>query len=201
MLGVYLFALIVGAGLLLVGLGGGDADAEADVDVDADLDAEAAGEAGPVETQHGDFGQLLLGLFRPRNLVFGAAGFGLTGTALTLVGTNPVFTAFAAAGLGVGFALLSHVVFTWLKRSDAAIDPLSDAQLMGERARVTVPLEPGASGRVACLLGGREVYLTARLGPGAGDPVPAGSEVVVVRVTNGVAEVLPPELFDRQLPP
>ena len=200
MLGVYLVATIVGAGLLLVSLaGGGNADADGDLDTEAGA-ADDGGGAEGVAASHGGFGQLLIGFFRPRNLVFGAAGFGLTGTVLTLLDANPAFTALAAAGLGATFFLASHAVFTWLRRSEAAIDPLSDAQLMGERARVTLPLEPGHAGRVACLLGGREVYLTARLGPGAVDTIPAGNEVVVVRVADGVAEVLPPELYERQLP-
>jgi hypothetical protein len=45
------------------------------------------------------------------------------------------------------------------------------------------------------------VYLTARLAPEASERIPAGAEVVVVRVTNGVAEVATPEQYDRQLPP
>ena len=199
MLGMYVFATIVGAGLLLLSLTGwGDTDG----DVDADVDAAADGgdDAGGPEADHGGFGHLVLGFFRPRNLVFGTAGFGLTGSVLTLLGANPGFTAIAAAGLGVAFFLASHAVFTWLKQSEVAIDPLSDAQLMGERARVTLPLEPGRPGRVACLLGGREVYLAARLGPAGADAVPAGAEVVVVRVADGVAEVLPPDIYDRQLP-
>jgi hypothetical protein len=193
MFGVYLFAAIVGAGLLVVSLlGGGDGDG----DVHAG-DANGAGDAGSDDT---GAGHLVVALFRPRNMIFGAAAFGLTGTLLTVLRAHPIFTAAAAAGLGTTFFLLSHALFTWLRRSEVTVDPLTDTQLMGERARVTLSLEPGHPGRVACLLGGREVYLTARLGAAATEAVPAGREVVIVRVTNGVAEVLPPEVFDRQLP-
>jgi hypothetical protein len=188
MLGIYLFAAILGTGLLAFSLlAGGDGGAD---------------HHGPLfaDAEHPGFGELLLGFFRPRNFVFGLAGFGLTGTVLTLLDAGPALTLLCATIFGVGFFLTSHGLFTLLRRSESATEALSDTQLMGERARVTVPLEPGKAGRVACLLGGREVYLTARLAPGAIAPVAAGREVVVVRVAEGTAEVLPPDLYERQLP-
>jgi hypothetical protein len=188
-LGLYLFAAIVGAGLLAFSLMGvGDHHAGHDHPVLADAD-------------HPGLGELVLAFLKPRNFIFGAAGFGLTGTVLTLVGAGPLFTPVAAATLGAGFFFLSHAVFTLLRRTETASDPVSDTQLMGERARVTLALEPGHPGRVACVLGGREVYLTARLAPEASERIPAGREVVVVRVTNGVAEVATPDQYERQLPP
>lgn len=189
MLGIYLFAAIVGAGLLAFSLLGSGGDHHAGHDHPVLADAE-----------HPGLGELVLALLKPRNLIFGAAGFGLTGTVLTLVGGGPFLTPVAAAAVGTGFFVLSHVVFTMLHRTETPLDLASDAQLMGERARVTLTLEPGRSGRVACVLGGREVYLTARLAPEATERIPTGQEVVVVRVTNGVAEVATPEQFERQLP-
>jgi hypothetical protein len=118
---------------------------------------------------------------------------------LTLLGAGPLLTPIAAATLGVGFFFLSHGVFAALRRTESAIGPLNDADLMGERARVTLTLEPGRPGRVACILGGREVYLTARLAVDAGRRIPAGQEVVVLRVVNGVAEVATREQYERQL--
>jgi hypothetical protein len=76
---------------------------------------------------------------------------------------------------------------------------VSEADIIGERARVTLALEPGRPGRVACLMAGREVYLTARLPTTAAEGIPAGAEVVVVQVTNGVAEVATPEQYERLL--
>jgi hypothetical protein len=196
MLGLYLFAAILGTGLLLFGLvAGGDGDAHT-----------GAGDAGVhhdhpliADAEHPGGGEWLLGLFRPRNLMFGFSGFGLTGTLLTLVGSGAAATLLAAVGMGAGFFVVSHAVFTFLRRSESAVEALSDTQLMGERARVTLPLEPGRLGRVACLVAGREVHLTARLGPQAPGAVPGGAEVIVVRVENGVAEVLLPEQYDRLL--
>jgi hypothetical protein len=48
-------------------------------------------------------------------------------------------------------------------------------------------------------MAGREVYLTARLPTTAAEGIPAGAEVVVVQVTNGVAEVATPEQYERLL--
>jgi hypothetical protein len=191
MLGVYLFAAIVGAGLLAFSLLAGGGDADHDVGHDHPVLADA---------DHPGFGELVLAFLRPRNFIFGAAGFGLTGTLLTILGAGAGFTLLAASTMGAGFFLLSHGVFTLLKRADTAVDPVSDTQLMGERARVTLPLEPGRPGKIACLLGGREVYLTARLAADVSQGIPSGREVVVVRVTNGVAEVATPEDFERLLP-
>lgn len=189
MLGLYLFAAIVGVGLLAFSLlGVGDHHGGHDHPVLADAD-------------HPGVGELVLAFLKPRNFIFGAAGFGLTGTVLTLLGAGPLLTPLAAAAMGLGFFFVSHIVFTLLQRTETMPDPVSDAQLMGERARVTLALEPGRAGRVACVLGGREVYLTARLAPEARERIPAGQEVVVVRVTNGVAEVATLDQYERQLPP
>jgi hypothetical protein len=201
MLGLYLFAAILGAGLLAMSLlaghdSGTDTDAPAlgghDVDADHPMLADA---------EHPGFGEAVLSLFRPRNFIFLLAGFGLTGTLLTLLHTGPAFTFLSALGMGSGFFLLSHAVFTLLRKTETGGGALTEVELMGERARVTLPLVPGHPGRVACLLGEREVYLTARLAPGLTEAIPVGGEVIVATVTNGVAEVMPPERYDRQLPP
>jgi len=190
MLGVYLFAAIVGGGLLAFSLLAGH-DTHHDV---------GAGHDHPMiaDADHPGIGEAIIAFLRPRNFIFGAAGFGLTGTVLTLLHAGVLFTPLAAAAMGAGFFLLSHVVFTALKHTESGGSALSEGEIMGERARVTLALEPGRPGRVACLLGGREVYLTARLAAGA-EGIPAGREVVVIRVSNGVAEVATPEQYERQL--
>jgi hypothetical protein len=191
MLGVYLFAAIVGAGLLALSLLAGH-DAHHDVGA-------GGGDDHPVlaDADHPGLGELVLVFLRPRNLIFGLAGFGLTGTLLTLLHAGPLLTPVASATMGTGFLFLSHAVFTALKRTESGGAALSDADIMGERARVTLALEPGRPGRVACVMAGREVYLTARLDPAAAEGIPAGREVVVIRVTNGVAEVATPEQYER----
>jgi hypothetical protein len=204
-LGIYIVAAILGAGLLAMSLlagggGGHDVDTGAGGDLGVAHDVEVS-HPMLADAEHPGFGEAVLSFFRPRNIIFFLAGFGLTGTLLTVIGSRPVFTLLAALGMGSGFFLLSHVVFTFLRRAETGTGALSEAELMGERARVTLPLVPGHPGRVACLLGGREVYLTARLAPGLTEPIPAGREVIVSTVTNGVAEVLPPERYNPELPP
>lgn len=190
MLGVYLFAAIVGAGLLAFSLLAGH-DAQHDIGHD---------HPGLADADHPGVGELVIALLKPRNFIFGLAGFGLTGTLLTLAHAGAAFTAAAAATMGLGFFFLNHIVFTALKRTESGMEALSDAELMGERARVTLALEPGRPGRVACLVAGREIHLTARLAAGVSEGISAGREVVVVRVTNGVAEIASPEQYERLLP-
>jgi hypothetical protein len=202
MLGIYIVAAILGAGLLALSLlAGGDGGH----DVGGDLGSHAIGGGADhpmlADAEHPGFGEAVLSLFRPRNFIFFLAGFGLSGTLLTLIQSGSVFTLMASLVMGVGFFLLSHFVFTLLRRTDTGGGAITEVELMGERARVTLPLVPGHPGRVACLLGGREVYLTAQLAPGITETIAAGREVIVNSVTNGVAEVLPPERYDRQLPP
>jgi len=124
MLGVYLFAAIVGAGLLAFSLLAGH-DTHHDVGHDHPVLADA---------DHPGVGELVLAFLRPRNFIFGAAGFGLTGTLLTLLHAGPVFTPLAAATMGTGFFFLSHIVFAALKHTESGGAALSDAEIMGERS-------------------------------------------------------------------
>lgn len=197
MLGVYLFAMVVGVGLVLFSvLGGGDGNAG---DIEASLDADA-----DVEVEHGagittGMGEIVLGLFRPRNLTFLLAAFGTTGTLLTVAGTNPAGTALMATAMGVGAWLLTHGVFTWLRRTDSAVDALSDRDLEGTIGRVTLPIAPGQRGRITVLVAGRQAYLTARLAPDMDRPLAIGTEVLIRRTDGGVAEVIPTDTLG--LPP
>jgi len=220
MLGIYILAAMLGGGLLVFSvLSGahhdvGDVDASG-LDVDAsgldadvphvDVDVAGADVHVGVDADH-DFhpsaagaGGLVLGLFRPRNIIFFLAGFGLTGTLLTLTGTSPDATLFASLGMGGGAMLLTHSVFTWLRRSEVGIDTVSEREMEGRAARVVLPLVPGERGRVVCLIADREYYLTARVSKDVTRQLTAGTEVVIVGVEDGVAEVIP---FDTlELPP
>jgi hypothetical protein len=171
MLGFYLFAAILGGGLLVFSLAG---------DADHGHDTDAGDHA---------VGELLLGFFRPRNLIFLLAAFGATGALLTALGRSAFVTALFAGAMGLGAMTLSHFVFTWLRKNDSAKDVLDDADLEGLAARVVLPIAPGAAGRVVCVVGGREQYLTARLTSGQPAELGAGRDVVIMTVANGVAEV------------
>ncbi|MGD8697785.1 MAG: hypothetical protein PVJ43_00760 [Gemmatimonadales bacterium] len=211
MLGIYILAAMLGGGLLLFSVisgafhGVGDVDATgADISgVDADLsgvDADVSGgdiHVGGVDADHDVHvghdtpGLLVLGLFRPRNLIFCLAAFGLTGTFLTVMGNAPDATLTLSLVMGGGAWLLTYGVFTWLRRTDSGVDAVSEREIEGRAARVVLPMAPGEPGRIVCLVADRELYLTARPAPDVARALEAGSEVVILRIEGGVAEIIP----------
>lgn len=183
MFGVYLFCAVLGGGLVLFSLLGGDSDDG----LTEGLEAEPGSGAGASPT--GVAGELLLGFFRVRNLTFLLAAFGVTGLLGHWLGLAPLLTAALATGLGLVAAMLVHGTFTWLRRTDSARDVLEDSDLEGSFARVVVPITPGGRGRISCEASGQQLYLTARLSGQAGDSLPVGAPVVILRMEAGVAEV------------
>lgn len=183
MYGVYLFSAVLGGGMVLFSLlTGGDDGAGGDLEVDG-----AEGPGG-----HGHLGgDLLLGLFRIRNLTFLLAGFGITGVLGTWLGAGKWATALLAGAVGVTSMLLVHGVFTWLRRTDSGMDVFSDQDLEGTFARVVVPMTATTRGRVSCVASGRQLYLTAQLDAGGGERLEVGTPVVILRMRGGVAEVAP----------
>jgi hypothetical protein len=198
MLGLYLFSLVLGGGLLVLSLLGGEGDADApdaDFQAHSDVDVHVDADAGAGHSHFGA-GGLVLGLFKPRNLVFLLATFGITGSLLTWLGLGRATTLGLAIGMGAAAMVLTHAVFTWIRRSDAAVEVLSDADLEGSIARVVLPLAPGVAGQIACIAGGREVYLTARLAADVSESLATGSEVVILRTGDGIAEVIPSGMLE-----
>ncbi len=219
MLGIYILAAMLGGGLLLFSVisgafhGIGDVDASgADIaGVDADIsgiDADVSGadiHVGGMDADHDIHvghdtpGLLVLGLFRPRNLIFSLTAFGLTGTLLSLTGKPADSTLTLSLVMGGGAWLLTYGVFTWLRRTDIGVDAISEIEVEGRAARVVLPMAPGEPGRIVCLVADRELYLTARPASDVARPLEAGSEVVILRMEGGVAEIIP---FDAlELPP
>ena len=187
MLGLYIFAAVLGAGLLLLSQLGSDHDAGG-----------GAGDHGhgPDLAAHGP-AELLLGFFRPRNLIFLLAAFGVTGTLLTLTGAAAPLTLGLSVIMGLTAMALTHGVFTWLRRSETVADAVADADLEGSVCRIVLPVRPGERGRIACLVGDQEMHITARLAEGAGEVLDSGREVVVLRMIDGEAEVAafePPQI-------
>jgi hypothetical protein len=227
-LGIYILAAMVGGGLLVFSVlsgahDGGDVDVHGlDVDAagyDADLagldvdvsgvDVDVAGadvHVGgldadhDIDVGHGGAGTLLLGFFRPRNLIFFLAAFGVTGTVLTVTNAStPNATVLLSLAMGGGALLLTHSVFSWLRRSEVGIGTVGDREIEGHTARVVLPMAPGQPGRVVCTIADREYYLTARVSKDVTKQLAAGSEVVILGIQDGVAEVIP---FDMpELPP
>lgn len=169
---LYLIAAILGIGLLIFSsIGVGDADASV-----ADL---------------GDSGEFLLGIFSTRNLTFFLAAFGAAGLLLEWLDVNPFVTAVVATSLGLTAMFMVHVVFAWLKRSDSSVEVLGDRDFEGSIARVVLPVGPGVRGQVACLIAGREQYLTAMLAEDVPSTLTIGQEVIILSTDHGVARVMP----------
>jgi hypothetical protein len=228
-LGFYILAAMVGGGLLVFSVLSGAHHDVGDVDVHgldvdaAGFDADVAGVdvdvsgvdmdvAGAdvhvggldadhdVDVGHAGAGALVLGFFRPRNLIFFLAAFGITGTVLTVTNAStPNATLVLSLAMGGGALLLTHSVFSWLRRSEVGIDTVGEREMEGHTARVVLPMAPGEPGRVVCTIADREYYLTARVSKDVTKQLAAGSEVVILGIRDGVAEVIP---FDMpELPP
>ncbi len=180
MTSVYLLCTIIGLGLLIFStVGGGDDGA----------DAPDAGNVGDGDT--GGASHLLLGLFSTRNLTFLLAAFGVTGLLLTAFGVASIVVLGVAVTLGVVSMGLAHTVFTWLRRTDSSVDILGDEDFHGALARVVLPISAESPGQIACLIAGREMYLTATLAGEVDAPLAVGQEVIILSTSHGVASVMP----------
>jgi hypothetical protein len=169
--------VVLGGGLLAFSIMGADTGADAD-----GTESHAHGAAG---------GDLVLGIFRLRNMTFLFATFGITGAALTWLGASPAWAFAMAITMGIGAMMINHALFTWIKRADSAGNLVEDIDLVGMSGRVVLTVAPGQRGRIVCTVAGREQYLLARLSPGQADALIAGSDIVVLSVKDGVAEITP----------
>ena len=183
MMALYLFALVLGGGFLLLSvLGGGDADM--DLDVDAGLDAAAKAGADGDHTASR--------IFSFRTAVYALFGFGATGTALAAMGLGTgTSLPFSLLG-GLGTAAMVSLAFRFLDRTDSGAQ-LEDSSLRGLPGVVTLPLGTGRPGTVAVERGGRRITLRALPHPGSTGEPRSWTRVVVVEMERGVALVSPLE--------
>ena len=187
--GVYIFCAVVGIPLLaLFALGGGDVEGEigiggdVDFDVGADLDVSGA---------DGGFGDI--SAFRKipiSSYTAFVAFFGGVGVVSSLVGVGAVAGFILAVVLGVFAAGVNTAAFSLLRKGDSD-SSISDSQLEGRLAIVSVPIEAGKRGRVTIDTGGERLQLTA----GSLDSMPdlnfeRGDEVLIVKVDGGIAQVV-----------
>ena len=131
------------------------------------------------------------------SLAFVATFFGATGLASEWLGTGPVFTLMLAVVVGVLAGALNSATFGYLRRSEASSD-VSDREIEGSIARVSLPMSSGRRGRIVLTVAGARTQMTAApIDPlGDGQTIEPGAQVIVVRVEGGVALVtrLDPEL-------
>ena len=180
---LYWFALVVGAGLLLMSLfgdffgdhhvdlgGGGDADLGGDVHADAE-------------------GFRLLSL---RNATYFLFAFGASGVLLgwVLAGDAPVLTAVLATLLGVAGGGISAVAFGWLRKTESGYLG-DDRGWAGRVGEVVLPLSAEGTGKIMVNRNGRDHELLARPFDREPESPEQWRTVVIVELENGVAMVSP----------
>ncbi len=190
---VYLAALIVGLGILLVQVAMGSKDADGGGDAGGkdfgikDFGGEhAAGK--DFGGQHGEagVGGLVSMFASTRFWIFAFFGFGFSGSLLHYVlasGFVATLTTALALGLfGGGGAALAHRAFV-----KAAAPPLAHtSSAAGKVGRVLVPIANGELGQVRIELRGATLDLRARTD---GGPIERGDTVVVEEVEGEIAVV------------
>ncbi len=202
MIWLYLSALIFGAAFVLPMLMGGldfGGDAEFDFDADADIGDGGFGDADVGEFGDADVastgalagvGDFVSSMLSFRSMVFFAAFFGLTGTALTVLDTSVVITLIVAVVLGLFASGLNTALFRYVlsRETDSTF---SNADLSGRPAHVVLPMGPGRKGRIRVDIGGQPQYLVALpFGP-TEEQYDIGTSVVVVEIENATALVAP----------
>jgi len=172
MLPLYLFALLLGGGLLAFSLFGGDATPDGGLDL-------------------ADTGDTLRWLSL-RTLTYFLFVFGGVGAALTVswhVATAPLIAGLSAVA-GVGVASVASAAFRYLRRTDSGAT-LGDDRYIGLSARVVVPFGDSGAGKVLVSRADRTVELMARPFSGAAGDPQSWRDVIVVEMDRGTALVAP----------
>lgn len=196
MFAVYIFCSVVGIPLLLLfALGGGDVEGEIgfDADLDVDFDVDLDVDVGEIDVSGADSGfgdaswrrRIPVSSYTSFMAFFG--GVGVVGTTL---GIAAITTLILAVVLGIFAAGVNTALFSFLRNTESD-SSITDKQLEGRIAVVSVPIEAGKRGRVTLDTGGERMQLTA----GSINSMPdvgfeRGDEVVIVRVDGGIAEVM-----------
>lgn len=188
MFGVYILFAVVGIPLqLLFAFGGGDVEGElgiGDVDFDAGADLDVSGaDAGVGDVSA--FRKIPISSYTAFMAFFGGVGI-----ASSLVGVAAITTFILAVVLGVFAAGVNTALFSFLRKGDSD-SSLTDSQMEGRLAIVSVPIQAGKRGRVTLDTGGERLQLTA----GSMNDMPdlnfeRGDEVLIVKVDGGVAQVV-----------
>lgn len=172
MMGVYLFLLVVGAGILAFSMFGGEADA----DVDAGSGSDAL---------------KWLSLRGLSYFAFVCGGVGAALTATWHVATEPIIAALAV-GAGAAMSWLASTVFGYLRRTESGARE-GDEAFVGLSGRITVPFGATGTGKVLVTRADRTFEMLARPFDGATSPPETWRSVIVVEIQRGVALVSPLE--------
>ncbi|MDH4143629.1 MAG: NfeD family protein [Acidimicrobiia bacterium] len=173
---LYIVAAILGVPLVAYTVLAGDSDGDLGGDVDGE----------------GPFAFLSLIL-----LGFTLAFFGVGGLVYGALGLAEPWRALLALVTGATAGTIQSALFRLLRRSSASSD-VADAELVGRRAQVVVPITAAGRGSVRFEVRGQRVQLTAEASSAETmtEPIEHGSSVVIVEIHRGVAIVarLDPEL-------
>ena len=189
LLTVYIFCAIIGIPLTaLFALGGGDADVDAggfdvDLDVGSDIDF-GGGDVGGL----GDFTGLIKRIPVSSYTMF-LAFFGGVGAVSTWVGVGVLSALIAAVVVGVFAAGFNAALFGVL-RNTANDSSLTDRELEGRVATVSIPIEGGKRGRIWIDTGSERLQITASSIDGIEADFVRGDEVVIVEMEAGTARVI-----------
>ncbi len=175
---LYAFMLAAGAPVLLWFVFSGGA---ADVDAGAEVDGLSE----------------VFSVIPLSSLAFVATFFGATGLVSEWLGTGAVFTVLLAVVVGVLAGALNSAAFAYLRRSEVSSE-VSDREIEGSIARVSLPIASERRGRIVLTVAGARTQMTAApIDPLDDDQtIEAGARVIIVRIEGGVALVtrLDPEL-------
>lgn len=192
---VYLISLIVGGFFVLLSIFGGaehdsDTDFEAEFDLDADFDHDFDHDlSGDVDVGT-DVG--FVDLLSIRALFLFSAFFGLTGSVMTWTGSGEPYTAIMAALTGLAVGLGGNYVIKKIAYESVSSN-VTKATMRGKTGRVILPFGSHDKGKILIEAKGQRLQLTARsLDDETEDVFEQGDEVVVVRITGRVAEVVKP---------
>ena len=178
LLGMFLFGLIFTVLSLLLGF----------VDIGGHANGAGHGEHG-IDV-HGDsgLGELLGGVLSVSGILAFVTWFGGIGY---LVRNGFGWVAPVAIVIGIVGGFVAAVSVSWflvkvLRPASTELDP-KDYQTIGAVGRVTSSIREGGTGEIMYELGGTRQVSAARSVSGV--PIPRGTEVAVMRVSHGIAEV------------
>ena len=189
MTSIFVFALVVGGGLLALSFlgdlfGAGDADLDTDLDTDIQTDGpdDAADLAGAFR------------IFTIRNLTYFLFGFGAVGWLLgiTMPGAPLLVILAAAVFAGVVGAGLATLAFGWVKATDAGYQP-GEGSFVGCEGRVILPVGHGRMGQIVVRRADREHELRALPFDGSAAAPAEWRNVIVIEMDGGTALVSPME--------
>ena len=164
-----------------------DLDADADADIDAALDADTGGD---YDKSIGTDGTLWLPFLSFKFWTFLLAGFGLTGTVLTLLSTPFWLTLGASVGVGLLVGLVVGYALHRLKKQVIDSTVRFD-DYVGKTGYIMIPPKEGEHGKIHVDIRGQKISVIALTDDDY--PFERGDEVFIFRCNDdGIAEVVHP---------